>query len=233
MSPASEGANPLNTGVSPSVWYQHVSACTPTPGCAFRNVRLTKLEGTSAGTPADHPPTRPRSSSRFRFGRGLRKNRHRFSGGVRHHRSHAVARYRTYAAPCTASAASRSTCGRYLSSKDTRSPRTARLASTRVRGTGTVTSWALGYPSGARPPVSSPRPRKMACLRAYGSLKSSKGMPASLPPPPSPRSASCTYTRASGGLPPIAARALVRHAMCVPAVVGVVDFGRDERREIS
>ena len=68
----------------------------------------------------------------------------------------------------------------------------------------------------------------MACLRAYGSLKSSKGMPASPPPPPlrhppGPRRA---RTRApSGGLPPIAARALVRHAMCVPAVVGVVDFG--------
>ena len=225
MSPASEGANPLNTGVSPSVWYQHVSACTSTPGRAFLSVRLTKLEGTSAGTPADHPPTRSWMARDADSGRGLRKNRHRFSGGVRHHLSQAVARYRTYAAPCTASAASMSPCARYSSSKDTRSPRTARLASTRVRGTGTVTSWALGYPSGARPPVSSPRPRKMACLRAYGSLKSSKGMPASPPPPPSPRSASCTYTRASGGLPPIAARALVRHAMCVPAVVGVVDFG--------
>mmetsp|Transcript_4602 Transcript_4602/g.18403 ORF Transcript_4602/g.18403 Transcript_4602/m.18403 type:complete len:202 (+) Transcript_4602:1083-1688(+) len=195
MSPASEGANPLNTGVSPSVWYQHVSACTSEPGRVFLSLRLTKLEGTSAGTPADHPPTRPRLSFRLdsdSVARGLRKNRHRFSGGVRHHRSHAVARYRTYAPPCTASAASMSPCGRYSSSTNTRSPRTNRLASTRVRGTGTVTSWALGYPSGARPPASSPRPRKMACLRAYGSLKSSEGIPASAPTPPSPRSASCT-----------------------------------------
>ena len=105
MSPANESTKPANIGVSVSVWYQHVCACTSTPGCAFGVLWDVKFGGTNAGTPADQCVFVFFLEPELSVSR--RKNRHRFSGAKRHHRSHAVATYRTYAAPCTARARSK------------------------------------------------------------------------------------------------------------------------------